>query len=284
MRSIRDLQRTLIYLLYRLSQALAFPFILAYLLLRGFRDRGYFRHLGERFGWLPHSFHVTAHDAVWLHAVSVGEVMTSVGLVERLRKQYPSRKLFVSSTTLAGRALAEEKLAGSVDGVFYAPLDYCFAVRSVLRHLRPSVVIVLETEIWPNLYREAKRAGAALLVVNGRISDRAMPRNRRVRWLFEAALGWPDAILAQSAVAAARYLELGAPAGKVRVAGNLKYDFDPRSAQVPQVVRGLIEQSRPEAVWIAASTMPPREAGDVDEDDVVSQAFQQLAATRERLL
>ncbi|MCP5119403.1 MAG: tetraacyldisaccharide 4'-kinase, partial [bacterium] len=140
------------------------------------------------------------------------------------------------------------------------------------------------TEIWPNLYREAKRAGAALLVVNGRISDRAMPRNRRVRWLFEAALGWPDAILAQSAVAAARYLELGAPAGKVRVAGNLKYDFDPSGAQVPQVVRELIERSQPEALWIAASTMPPREAGDVDEDDVMIQAFQQLTATRERLL
>ena len=274
------MQRTLIYLLYRLIQAVAFPLILAYLLLRGFRDRNYFQHLNDRFGWLPHSFQGTAHGAIWLHAVSVGEVMTSLGLLEQLRKQYPSRRIFVSSSTLAGRALAEEKLAGLVDGVLYAPIDYCFAVRGVLRCLRPSVVVVLETEIWPNLYREVKRTGAALIVVNGRISDRAMPRNRRVRWLFAAALSWPDLVLAQSDVAAQRYRELGAPAGKVRIAGNLKYDFDPSGTPAPPVVRKLVEEVRPEAVWIAASTMPPREAGDVDEDDVALAAFQQLAARR----
>lgn len=284
MTSIRDLQRNLIYLLYRLVQAVAFPLILAYLLLRVFRDRAYFRHINDRFGWLPHSFEGTAHGAIWLHAVSVGEVMTSVGLLDRLRQQYPSRRLFVSSTTLAGRALAEEKLAGLVDGVFYAPIDYCFAVRGVLRCLRPSVVVVLETEIWPNLYREVKRTGAALIVVNGRISDRAMPRNRRVRWLFRAALSWPDVILAQSEVAADRYRELGAPAGKVRISGNLKYDFDPTIAVVTEPMKHLVDRTRPDSVWIAASTMPPREAGDVDEDDVVIAAFQRLAATRKRLL
>ena len=96
-------------------------------------------------------------------------------LLRRLRAELPSAPLFVSTTTLAGRALADQKLAGLADGVFYAPIDFCFAVRRVLRTLRPAVVVVAETEIWPNLYREAKRAGCGLAVVNGRISDRAEP-------------------------------------------------------------------------------------------------------------
>lgn len=265
-------------------QAAAFPLIVVYLLLRGFRDRRYFTGLTQRFGALPHSLQQTVDGAIWLHAVSVGEVLTSLRLLEKLRAEYPSRRLFVSTTTLAGRAIAQERLAGIADGVFYAPIDYCFAVRRVLRTLRPSVVVVLETEIWPNLYREVKRTGAGLLVVNGRISDRAMPRYLSWRWLFRHVLSWPDAILAQSEVAGRRYLELGAPPPRLRVSGNLKYDFDPTKAAPPGAVQQLLDRLRPEMVWIAASTMPPAHAADIDEDDVVLEAFQRLAAERPRLL
>ncbi len=254
------------------------------MLLRGFRERAYFRGLGERFGFLPRSLRWTAHGSVWLHAVSVGEVMSSVRLLERLRAEYPSRRLFVSSTTLAGRALAEEKLRGLADGIFYAPIDYCFAVRRLLRVLRPSVAVILETEIWPNWYREIKRAGAGLLISNGRISDKAMPRYRAQRWFFRHALSLPDAVLAQSDVAARRFIELGAPPARVHNAGNLKYDFDPAKAAVPEPVQRLIDRTGPSAVWIAASTMPPVRAGDVDEDEVVLEAFRTLAAEHRRLL
>ncbi len=214
-----------------------------------------------------------------MHAVSVGEVISSVRLIGELRRHFPG--VWVSTTTLAGRSLAQEKLAGIADGVFYAPIDYCFAVRRVLRAIRPSVVVVLETEIWPNLWREAKRTGAALVVVNGRISDRAMSRYRGLRWFFSAVVQWPDRILAQSELSAARYRELGATA--VECAGNLKYDFEPRGQPAEAVAR-FLAAVQPGPVWIAASTMPPADDGDVDEDDAVLDAFTALSRDFPRLL
>ena len=126
--------------------------------------------------------------------------------------EFPRSGLFVSTSTLAGRATAGEKLAGLADGVFYAPVDYVFAVRRVLRTLQPSVVAIAETEIWPNLFREVKRTGAGLTIVNGRISDRAFPRYRRFRWLFRAVLPAADSILAQTDEMRERFAALGAPA------------------------------------------------------------------------
>ena len=139
--------------------------------------------------------------------------------------------------------MAERKLARLAAGIFYAPVDYRFAVRRVLRALKPSLVVVMETEIWPNLYRDARRSGAGLLVVNGRISDKALPSYRRWAWFFREALAWPNAILAQDATAAARYRELGAV--QVVEAGNLKYDFDPAATRVAAPVAALLERIAP---------------------------------------
>lgn len=203
----------------------------------------------------------------------MGEILSAAGLLRRLREDLPGAPLYVSCGTVAGRAIAEEKLARIADGVFYAPLDFRFAVRSVLRRIRPQIVVVMETEIWPNLYREAKRSGCGLVVVNGRISDKAIGRYRALAWFFRHALAWPDAILAQTEVSAERYRMLGAPSGRVSVAGNLKYDFDPRSGAVPEAVAATLRATGAEQVWIAASTMPPAHAGDVDEDDLVIEAW-----------
>jgi tetraacyldisaccharide 4'-kinase len=219
-----------------------------------------------------------------LHAVSVGEVVAAEVLIRELRRRYPEEPLFVSTTTIAGRATAEKKLQGLVDGVFYAPLDYASAVRRVLRTIRPRAVVVLETEIWPNLYREAKRIGCALVVVNGRISDRAMPRYKRFQWLFRQVLALPDAILTEGRVSLERYLELGAPPERVRLAGNLKYDFDLTGLEAPEAIRSFLDRIRPSAVWIAASTMPPAMAGDPDEDEAVIAAFREAAAWHPGLL
>ena len=262
--------------LYRLLEILGLPFLVVYFLLRCLKDRRYFRQFRQRLGFLPDSYRQTSSGAIWLHAVSVGEVFTATALLRRLRTEFPLAPIYVSATTLAGKAAAEDKLRGLADGVFYAPIDYCSAVRRVLRRLRPRAVVVMETEIWPNLYREAKRAGCALIVVNGRISDRAAPRYRRLAWFFRQVLAWPDAILAQSEISARRYLELGAPSEKVRVAGNLKYDFDPAQARMPEALRELIHRLGPKEVWIASSTMPPARDGDPDEDEVVVEAFQKL--------
>lgn len=276
------MRRSLIYLLYWAVQAIAFPLLLLYLGLRIIRNPAYLKHLSERFGFLPAAFQRTVPGAIWLHAVSVGEALTAVNLIRRIRQTLPNAPVYVSCSTLAGRAMAEQKLAGLAASVFYCPLDYRFAVRRVLRALKPALVVVMETEIWPNLWRDARLSGAGLLVVNGRISDKALPRYRRFSWFFRAAMHFPEAILAQDSIAAARYRELGA--AKVIDAGNLKYDFEPGSTVVSREIREFLERVRPETTWIAASTMPPAFDGDVDEDDVVLDAFHALSRENLRLL
>jgi 3-deoxy-D-manno-octulosonic-acid transferase len=241
------------------------------------RDPRYFYGLGERFGVLPQSFKPTGPGSIWFHAVSVGEVLSAVELIRRIRVVQPHAEIFVSVTTLAGREVARQKLSGLANGVFYAPLDFRSVIRRVLRRIRPAVLIVLETEIWPNLYRESKRAGTSLMVVNGRISDRALPRYRQWSWFFKHVLQWPDAILVQSEQDRERYLMAGAPEDRVRVAGNLKYDFTPPAAAVALELAG-------DPIWIAASTTAPVEAGDPDEDDVVIEAFKQISSRYSGLL
>ncbi|HSP67186.1 MAG TPA: tetraacyldisaccharide 4'-kinase, partial [Bryobacteraceae bacterium] len=272
----------LIYFLYQLLQIALSPALVLYLLYRGLRDPRYFTKLDERFGFLPPSFKPTGPGSIWFHAVSVGEVLSAVELIRRIRAAQPHAEIFVSVATLAGRDVAEQKLAGLANGVFFAPLDYRSIVRRVLRRLRPALVVVLETEIWPNLYREAKRAGASLMVVNGRISDRALPRYRSYAWFFRHVLRWPDAILVQSQQDRDRYLLAGAPPGRVHVAGNLKYDFTPPAAVVAADLGGDTLWDGP--VWIAASTTAPVEAGDPDEDDVVIETFKRIAVHYPRLL
>ncbi len=258
--------------------------VAAYFLYRGLRNPAYFTSLSERLGRLPRSYRQTAAGAIWLHAVSVGEVISLQGMIRRLRDEYPHTPVFVSAGTLAGHAIAREKLAGIATGIFYAPLDYAFAVRAVLRSLRPALMIVAETEIWPNLFREVKRAGCGLLLLNGRISDRAAARYRAMRWFFRHVLCWPDAILVQSTAMRGRFIATGAPGGRVAIIGNLKYDFDAGAVKAAPAIDAFLEQLSAPEIWIAASTMPPAAAADPDEDDVVIAAFQELARERPGLL
>jgi tetraacyldisaccharide 4'-kinase len=266
-----------IYFLYRLLQIFALPLVFFYFLWRGLKNRGYWPSLAQRLGFLPRSFKQTGPGAIWLHAVSVGEVLSALEFLRKVREQCPRSPIFVSTTTLAGRATAAEKLAGLADGVFYAPVDYAGAVRRVLRWLRPSVVVVAETEIWPNLFREVKRTGAGLALVNGRISDRAYPRYRRFAPLFRAVLPAADVLLAQTGTMRQRFLEIGAPPERTFVNGNFKHDFEARPASPGSPVFALLHRVKPAAVWVAASTMPPAVAGDPDEDDAVISAFSSLA-------
>ena len=219
-----------------------------------------------------------------MHAVSVGEVLACFPLLRRLRQEFPHSALFVSTSTLAGRATAEEKTKGLANGVFYAPVDYVFAVRRVLRALQPAVVVVAETEIWPNLFREVKRTSAGLAIVNGRISDRAITRYMQFRRFFAVVLPAVDAILAQTGEMAERFVSLGAPVERVRAAGNLKYDFEARAADAGSPAMRFLARVKPGKVWIAASTMGPAAAGDVDEDDAVIAAFRELAAQHRDLV
>ena len=212
------------------------------------------RRFRERLGILPRTFHQTSGAAIWLHAVSVGELLSCVPLVKQLRATFPESQIFVSTTTAAGQQMAEQRLANLADGVFYAPLDLPFAVRRVLKTIHPKVLIVSETEIWPNLFRLSKRFGAGLLLVNGRISDRALPRYLRFEWFFSKVLSYPDLVLAQSEQDATRFIAAGSPARKVQAGGNIKYDFEPAAEELPAELAEFFEQVRPGPVIIAGST------------------------------
>ncbi len=193
-----------------------------------------------------------------------------------LKRDQPGIPVYLSTSTVAGRKVALHQATDLVDGVFYSPFDYPSCVRRVLRRLRPALLIVFETEIWPNLYAETKRSGAQLAVVNGRISNRTWPRYRFWKRWFCPILQFPDLFLVQSAVDHARFSELGAPPAKLAIAPNLKYDAPRSVADID------IDTFGARQVWIAASTVGPNERGSfrkhsIDEDDVVLDSFETLA-------
>lgn len=214
-----------------------------------------------------------------MHAVSVGEVLAAIPFLDVWRSRHPGIPIWITCTTVAGRQVASERLASRCDGIFYAPLEYSFAIRSFLRSLRPRLLIVMETEIWPNLWYQIRRTGRGLAVINGRISDRTAPSYVRHRWFFRHVLSLPHAILAQSELDRTRYLEAGAPA--VANAGNLKFDFDPARAAIPPALDGWLNRLAPSHVFIAASTVAQ---DGIDEDDLVLRAFDRAAIPNSLLI
>ena len=271
------MQRKAIFLLYRVLQALALPVFLLYLLLRSARNSAYLQSLAERFGLLPLSLRQTVPGAIWLHAVSVGEVLAAAPLIEEFRRAAPDTPLFLSVGTLTGRAVAEKRIGGRVRGIFYAPFDFVWVVRRVFRMLRPSAVVILETEIWPNLFREAVRIGCGVVMVNGRISDRALGRYRRFRFFFGCVLSLCDRILAQSETMRARFVEIGAPVDTVENGGNLKYDFPAPAAPTDTPLLAFLSAAPEKKLWIGASTSADRE---IEEEDAVIAAQRTMPGWR----
>ena len=214
----------------------------------------------ERFGFLPAAFRQDKTGAIWVHAVSVGETLASAGLVRELQQRYPARKIFLSHVTPAGREAGEARLPG-LAGRFYLPLDWAWAVRRVLRLLRPALLVIVETELWPNLLRAARKSGARVVLVNARLSDRSLGRYRLVRPFVRRVLENVDRICAQSAADAGRFRSLGAGAERVVVTGNMKFDATPpRAGELPQLLGEAFELAHRSPVIVAASTMPGEEA------------------------
>jgi 3-deoxy-D-manno-octulosonic-acid transferase len=269
--------RKAIFALYRLAQMTVLPALFLYLLLRGLRNRRYFSTLSERCGNIPSSWQRTVCGAVWLHAVSVGEVLAAVPLAEEIAARCPAAPIYLSVSTQAGRQTAEQRLQTVVDEIFYAPFDFVWAVRRVLRRLQPSVVIVLETEIWPNLFREVRRVGCGLAIVNGRISDKAFTRYRKHAWFFRQVLPLCDRILTQSEEIRQRFVEVGAREEIVETAGNLKYDFKPGLLGADSPVLQFIGNREAQRLWVAASTSADDR---IEEEDFVLAAQRALPAWR----
>jgi 3-deoxy-D-manno-octulosonic-acid transferase len=204
-----------------------------------------------------------SRHCVWVHAVSVGEVLAVSGVIAQLRERLPEARIVVSTTTLAGQNLARQRIGER--NVFYFPLDFAFCIRPYLRSLQPELIVLAETEFWPNFLRLAKASGARVAVVNARISDRSLPRYRRWRGLIKSVLAHIDLFLAQSEEDRRRLIEIGAIAPRVAVSGNLKFDVTP-PASIPLVAQLRAAIPVDAAVIVAGSTME-------GEEDVLLHAF-----------
>src|SRR5262245_52872532 len=226
----------LVYLFYNLALWLVSPLLLLWAAYRTLA--GTLPGLPQRFGLFSIPPAVSSSDAplVWLHAVSLGEARLAGFVASKLRRRVPGLRIAFTSSTRTGYEEARRN-AASGDVALYPPADYAWVCRRFLRRLRPALLVVFETELWPNLFREAKRAGAGLFLVNGRISDRALPRYRATTWLWRSVLAHPDALFAQSPRDAERLAVIGAPQARLRVGGNLKYALPPSTSPLAEAMR-----------------------------------------------
>lgn len=174
------------------------------------------------------------HDVIWIHAVSVGEARAAESLIVLIRRHWPQKKIAISTVTPTGYAIAKKALQND-EMVFYAPLDISFVVRRLLKMIKPSLLIIMETELWPNLIRLTKGAGVPVVIVNGRISDRSYRRYKRIRLFLKYILRKVDLFCMQNKEAAERIMALGALRRRVEVTGNIKFDISANLKESPYV-------------------------------------------------
>ena len=258
------------YFIYSFLMGLAALLLVPYWLVQGLRNGKYLSNLGERLGFsFPALANLPANStgAIWIHAVSVGEALSGITLARRLKETHPHRPLIISTTTQTGQALARDRMPFA-DAVIYFPLDWAFCVRRALNAVRPSVVLVLETEIWPNFLREAGRRKIPVLFVSGRISDRSFARYQRYLGVFGFflrpflgnALSNASAFLMQSEKDAQRVRAMGATADRVLLSGNLKYDLElPAPTPLSNWLAAEIKRSGRSPIIVAGSVVATEE-------------------------
>ncbi|HVE73285.1 MAG TPA: glycosyltransferase N-terminal domain-containing protein, partial [Thermoanaerobaculia bacterium] len=210
------------YVLYEVLLYLVLLLALPYFLLTGVLRGKYVVNFPVRAGWFRHR--AEEHD-LWIHAVSVGETIAARPIVEEIVRQRPGTSIVFTTTTLTGQAQARRMYPDAT--VTYFPFDFAFAVKRFLEHHRPRAFATMETEIWPNVSRLSRARGLRMILANGRISDRSYPRYRAFRWVVGPVLRKYDRILAREETDRERFVAMGAPAEKVEVSGNVKFDYEP---------------------------------------------------------
>jgi len=278
------------YFFYRILTAAGMFVLAPYFALRGWRAGEPSRALRERLGSLPPEIAVRAAAAaasttpkaindgpIWIHAVSVGEVLAAQPLVDGLKRRYPSAVIFVSTTTETGQRLARERLQ-TADGIFYFPLDWVVPVRRALRAIKPSLVLIMETEIWPNFLREAHRAQIPVVFANARISEKSFARFKQWEFLvgpfFQRTMQDAEFFLAQSPEDSARLQAIGAPPERIAITGNLKYDAAPPA--ISRFGHWLEQQIRQQERWpilVAGSVVAGEEEAVLAAYDLVQRQF-----------
>jgi 3-deoxy-D-manno-octulosonic-acid transferase len=259
-----------VYFLYSILLLFALLVSAPWWLLEMLRHGKYRAGLGERLGKVPDRLvNQVAAKTIWIHAVSVGEVLAISRVIDELRSQLPGWRVVVSTTTDTGQKLARERFGEN--NVFYFPVDLPFAVRAYLQALRPKLLVLAESEFWPNLLRWARLSGAAVAVVNARVSDRSLPGYLRIRKLLRRVMQNVQLFLAQSEEDARRLIQMGALAERVQVSGNLKFEVKPPVR--PAIAAPFAAMGREETgpLLVAGSTLD-------DEEAMLLEMFRQVLA------
>ncbi len=248
-----------VYSLYSILLLLALVVSVPWWLLEMLRHGKYRAGLGERLGKVPGRLrHPAAANTIWIHAVSVGEVLAIARVIDELKSQLQGWRVVVSTTTDTGQKLARERFGEN--NVFYFPVDLPFAVRAYLQALGPKLLVLAESEFWPNLLHGARLSDAAVAVVNARVSDRSLPRYLRFQKLLRPVMQNVQLFLAQSEEDARRLVRMGAPAERVQVSGNLKFEVKPPVRPPIAAAFAAIKSNDNGPLLVAGSTLGGEEA------------------------
>jgi len=267
------------YFLYTLLLALGLAVSSPYWLYQVLRYGKYRRGFAERMGRVPARLGTGLESTgvqriIWIHAVSVGEVLAVQGLIEQVKQSFPEHRVVVSTTTDTGQDLARKRFGA--ENVFYFPMDFGFAIRPYLRALQPELVVLAETEFWPNFLRLTHASGARIAVVNARISDRSWPRYLRFHWALRRMLAHVDLFLAQTESDKERLQSIGADAGRVHVVGNLKFDVNlPVPPPIVEKLRQELAAEKAGPVLVCGSTVE-------DEEPLLLKAFENVRVEHPR--
>ena len=240
------------FLLYSLLYTISFILISPIFLIK---RKKYLAGFRQRFGHIP-SLIQDDNPVIWLHCVSVGETNAARPLVDKIFKQFPNHRLVVSTTTSTGQKLAQDIFGDRADAIFYFPFDWRFTVKRALRRIEPSIVLIMETELWFNFFREAHKMGAHVMIVNGRLSEKSVKGYFWIHRTMKRVLHYVELALMQDHKSAKRLIQLGIVSNKVRVTGSLKFDQTVNSAEssVTKTFRERFGISGKAPLIIAAST------------------------------
>lgn len=262
-------------LLYNiLLHTVAAPALAVYYLPQIIFEKKYRRSLSSKFGYMPNDFspEKLPRPRLWFHAVSVGEVVALSPLLQNIKRLYPEASIFVSTGTETGQDKARSMIP-EADAFLYLPLDFPLFINRIVQRIAPDLFVLMETELWPNLIHSLKRHGSLIALVNGRISDRSFPRYRKLRRFLSSTLKSVDLFLMSSQIDASRIAEMGAPADRISVTGNTKFDACLREP-VPETAekfRNMLQLNENETVWVAGRTHP-------GEHDIILNAYKKLSA------
>jgi 3-deoxy-D-manno-octulosonic-acid transferase len=235
---------------YAILTYLLLPVYAFYWLFRGVGNKAYWDRFGQRFGF---GYPIMANGCIWIHAVSVGEVQAAVPLVRELQKRFPDRRLLVTTVTPTGAARVQLLFSDTVTHC-YIPFETPNAVNKFFDAVRPALSLVMETEIWPNLYHECGRRDVPLILVSARISPKSVRSYRKFLPLFRETLSHGIVIAAQSEVDADRFRSLGAAPERTWVTGNIKFDYEIPADLETKGAEFRRDNFEDRPVWVAAST------------------------------